>query len=109
MDLLEKMLEVETQARELIENAQTEANVIRKKARDDAQQLIIDGRKTMNERLQQEIAELESEAQARKDSILQEAERQLHTMQQQAAERMEHAVEQVMQMLVNASEPAATE
>ena len=104
MELLEKMLEVETQAREIIENAQAEANAIRKKARDDAQQVIIDGRKAMNERLKQEITKLEREAQTRKDTILQEAEHQLETTRQQATERMEHAVEQVMRMLITTSE-----
>ena len=100
MELLEKMLEVETQARELIENAQTEATAIRKKARDDAQKMIIDGRKTMHERLQQEIAELEREAQNSKDLKLQETERQLSALRQQAGERMEDAIEQVVRMLV---------
>ena len=109
MELLEQMLEIETQAREMIEQAQNEANAIRKKARDDAQQVIVDGRKMMHERLQQDITELEREAQVRKDAILQEADRQLQTMRQQAAERMEYAVEQVMQMLLNTSEQVTME
>ncbi len=101
MELLKKMLEVETRALELIEKAQAEANEIRKKAHDDAQQLIVDGRKNMHERVQQEIARLEHEAHVRKDEIHQDAEQHLVTMRQHAEAQMEFAVEHVVQTLLS--------
>ena len=59
MKILEQMLEIETEARQIVEDAKNEANVIRKKAREDAKQLVLDGKNDMQRRIQQEIAQLE--------------------------------------------------
>lgn len=99
MEILEKMLEVETQARQIIETAQREADEIRKKARDDAKQLVIDGRKNLQERLHQEITQIEEEAAARKKVIFQEAEIRLAEMKQRAEKQMNRAVGGVMKVL----------
>lgn len=95
------MLEVETEARQLIEHAQQDANGIRKKAREDAEKLVIDGRKKLHQRLQQEIAQLEEQANTQKQTILQETERQLAAVEQRAAAHLEQAVERVVTMLVH--------
>ena len=108
MELLEKMLEVESEAQQLIEQAQLEANNIRKKAREDAQQLIIDGRKNLHKRVQQEIAQLEQEANIRKAAILQETEQRLEDMKSQADAHMRKAVDKVVQMLINSHQREST-
>ena len=101
VEILEKMLEVETQARQIIETAQLEADEIRKRAREDAKQLVIDGRKNLQERLHQEIAQIEEEAAARKKAIFQEAEIQLTEMKQKAEKQIDSAVGGVMNVLLN--------
>ena len=104
MELLEKMLEVETEARQLLEQAKLDTNNIRQKAREDAQQLIIDGRKNLHERVQQEIAQLENDANARKAAILHKAKQRLAEMEARANVHMESAVEKVMQKLLDKRE-----
>ncbi len=99
MKILEKMLEVETEAKLIIENAQLEANEIRKKAREDAKQLVIDGRKNLQDRLHQEIVKIEEEATTRKKAILQEAEAHLAEIERTARERMDNAVDNVITTL----------
>lgn len=101
MEILEKMLEVETNARQVIETAQLEADEIRKKAREDAKRLVIDGRKNLQNRLQQEIKQIEEEAASRKEAIFQEAKVHLTEMEQKAEERMDHAVDCVISTLLN--------
>jgi vacuolar-type H+-ATPase subunit H len=101
VEILEKMLEVETQARQIIETAQREADEIRKKARDDAKQLVIDGRKNLQERLHQEITQIEEEAAAQKKTIFQEAETRLVEMEQVAEKQMNRTVDRVINVLLN--------
>ena len=95
------MLEVETKAKQIIETAQLEADEIRKKAREDAKHLVIDGRKNLQNRLQQEIRQIEEEAASRKEAIFQDAETRLAEMEQRAEERMDNAVDCVMSALLN--------
>jgi vacuolar-type H+-ATPase subunit H len=101
VEILEKMLEVETVAKQTIENAKREANEIRNKAREDAKQLVIDGKQKLQERLRQEISQIEEEAEARKKTILQETASRLTALERSAQERMEHTVERVIQSLLN--------
>ena len=100
MKILEKMLEVETKAKQIIETAQLEADEIRKKAREDAKRLVIDGRKNLQSRLQQEISQIEEEAASRKEAIFQEAKVHLTEMEQKAEKRMDSAVDSVMNVLL---------
>ena len=82
-------------------SAQLEADEIRKKAREDAKQLVIDGRKNLQERLHQEITQIEEEAVARKKAIFQEAETQLAEMEHLAKERIDQAVDKVINALLS--------
>ena len=100
MEILEKMLEVETEARQIVEKAKTEANAIRKKAREDAKQLVIDGKKKLQEKIQQEIKKMEEEAAAKKASIIQEMETHLAETEQTAKPKIESSVEHVMSVLL---------
>lgn len=100
MKILEKMLEVETKAKQIIETAQLEADEIRKKAREDAKRLVIEGRKNLQNRLQQEIRQIEEEAATREKAIFQEAEAHLAEMEQRAEGRMDSAVDCVMSVLL---------
>ena len=84
-----------------IEVAQREADEIRKKARDDAKQLVIDGRKNLQERLHQEITQIEEEAAVRKKAIFQEAETRLAEMEQEAEKQMSRAVDRVISIILN--------
>ena len=94
------MLKVETEARQIVENVHLEANDIRKKAREDAKQLVIDGKKELEARIQREIKQLEEDATAQKEHILKETEKQLAEMQQGAEERIETTVDQVVALLL---------
>jgi vacuolar-type H+-ATPase subunit H len=100
VEILEKMLEVETKAKQIIETAKREADEIRKKAREDAKQLIIDGRTNLQDRLHQEIAQIEEEATERKKTILQQAEIRLAEMEHKAEEQMDSVVECVIRVLL---------
>jgi vacuolar-type H+-ATPase subunit E/Vma4 len=101
VNILEKMLEVETGATQILENAQREADEIRKKAREDAKQLVLDGKKELQERLRQEVAQIEEEATVQKESIFQEAETHRAEMERIAKKRMDQAVDRVMNTLLN--------
>ena len=100
MKVLEKMLHIETEAQQIVEDAKAEANAIRKKAREDAKQLVIDGKHRMQEQIQQEIKGLEEEADARKKQIIQETEQSLAALKQVAQERMNKTVEHVVSLIL---------
>lgn len=97
--VLEQMLHIETEARQIVENAKTEANTIRKQAREGAKQRVIDGKEALQERMQQEISQIEEEAAARKTQILKDTERHLIEMEQKAKEQIGSTVEQVVALL----------
>ena len=100
MNILEKMLEVETQARQIVEDAKSEANAIRKKGREDAKQLVSDGRKSIHEEVQHGIFKIEQEAEERKTAIVGRMNTQLKTMEQKAGERIKYAVDHVLTTLL---------
>ncbi len=100
MKILDKMLEVETEARQIVEEAGTEANVIRKKAREDAKQVVIGGKKELQEKIQHEIKQLEEEAVAQKANIMKEMETHLTEMEQTAKTKIESSVDHVMRVLL---------
>jgi vacuolar-type H+-ATPase subunit E/Vma4 len=102
--LLEKMLEVETAAKQIVENAKREANEIRNKAREDAKQLVIDGKKSLQERLRQEITQIEAEAEVRKKALLQETEARLTELERIAKERIDSTVDRVITTLLESIE-----
>ena len=101
MKILKEMLGIETKARQIVENAKLEADTIRKKAREDAKQLVIDGEKNLQDRLHQEVAQIEEEAAEQKKAILKETETRLANMERVAKERMDNAVDCVITMLLN--------
>jgi vacuolar-type H+-ATPase subunit H len=94
------MLEVETEARQLVENANLEANNIREKAREDAKQLVIDGKKELQERMQQEIKKIEKEAASQKEHILKENEAHLAEIERIAKGRIDSTVDYIVSMLL---------
>lgn len=100
MKILEKMLEVETEARQIVENAKGEANTIRKNAREEAKQLVIKGKKDFQDRMQEEIKQIEEEAATRKAGILKEMETHLAEMERRAKEQVDRAVDHVMTILL---------
>lgn len=93
------MLHIETEARQIVENAKTEANAIRKQAREGAKQRVIDGKKELQERMQQAVSQIEEEAAARKIQILKDTEGHVIEMEQKAQERIDSTVEQVVALL----------
>jgi vacuolar-type H+-ATPase subunit E/Vma4 len=101
VEILEKMLQIEVEAKQIVENAKLEANQIREKARVEAAQFVVDGKKNFRERLHQEIARIEVEAETHKKAILQETDARVTEMEQVAGERMEKVVEQVMHALLD--------
>ena len=98
--ILEKMLEVETEARQIVENAKVEANTIRKKAREDAKQLVVDGKKGIQQQIQQEITKIEEEAAAQKKAILQDMENHLTKVEQGARKNFDSTVDRVLTTLL---------
>lgn len=100
MEILEKMLQVETEAKQIVENAKLEANEIRKKAREDAKQLVIEGQKNLQNRLREEIAQMAAEAETRRKEILQETETRLADFERTAKERMDYTVDCVMNAIL---------
>lgn len=100
MNVLENMLQVETEARKIVEDAQKEANAIRKNARDDAKAFVTEGKQAVRERLQQEIAQLEKDADAQRTRILSEAQQRREALEQQAVKQLDRAVENVMNLLL---------
>ena len=98
--ILERMLEVETEARQIVEQAKAEANTIRKKARDDAKQLIINGKKELQERIEQEIRQIEADAIEHKTRMLKEADIHLNTVTQRARKHLDPAAEHVLNALL---------
>ncbi len=101
MKILEEMLEVETKATQIIENAKLEANAIRVKAREDAKQLVVDGKKELQDRLLQELEQIEKDAAAQKELILKEIEITVENMERTAKERMDSTVVLVINTLLN--------
>lgn len=101
MKILEEMLEVETKATQIIENAKLEANAIRVKAREDAKQLVVDGKKELQDRLLQELEQIEKDAAAQKELILKEIEITVENMERTAKERMDSTVDLVINTLLN--------
>jgi len=101
VNVLEKMLQVETEARKIVEDAQNEANVIRKKAREDAKTFIAEGKQTVRNRLKQEIAQLEKDADVQRTRILSDAQQRRAVLEQHAGERIDRAVERVMTLLLD--------
>ncbi len=100
MNILEKMLEVEAQARQIVEDAKNEANAIRKKGREEAKQLVNDGKKFIQEEVHQEILTIEQEAQKRRTTIVNEMNIQLEKMEQKARERIAYTVDHVLTTLL---------
>ncbi len=96
MKILEQMLAIETEARQIVEDAKNEANAIRKKAREDAKQLVITGKHDLQHRIQQEIATLEDDAKKRKEQIVSETKTRLADMERIAKERIDGAAECVL-------------
>jgi len=99
--ILENMLEIETQAKQIVENAKHEADEIRKKAREDAKQLVIDGKKNLQNRLHQDITQIEEEAATRKETIFQETETRVAEIEEGAKGRIDSAVDLVIKTLLN--------
>ena len=97
--ILDEMLEIETKATQVIENAKLEATTIRNKAREDAKQLVNDGKKTLKDRLHQEIIQIEREAEAQRDAIFEEAKTRAADMERVAQDRMDSAAELVLERL----------
>ncbi|MBD3307122.1 hypothetical protein GF339_11910 [candidate division KSB3 bacterium] len=95
-NILEQMLEVESEAQQLVEDAKAEANGIRTKAREDAEQLMREGKQQIEERIQRETERLEQDAHTQKEVILNEMDAQLADMEPVANERIECAVERVV-------------
>ncbi len=100
MKALETMLQIETEALQIVEQAKIEANEIRKKAREDAKQLVIDGKQRMQEQLQQEIKALEDEANSRRAHIVQETEQRLVALEKSAQGRIEPTAQYVVSLLL---------
>ncbi len=100
MKVLETMLQIETEALQIVEQAKIEANEIRKKAREDAKQLVIDGKQRMQEQLQQEIKALEDEANSRRAHIVQETEQRLVALEKSAQGRIEPTAQYVVSLLL---------
>jgi vacuolar-type H+-ATPase subunit H len=98
--ILEKMLQIESEATQIIENAKLEAEQIRKKARAEASQIIETGKKASQERLQQEIARLDAEAETRKNTILQDAEGQIVKLERITPASLDRVAEQAVEMLL---------
>ena len=101
MNVLENMLQIETEARQIVEDAQKEANEIRKNAREDAKTFISNGKQAARDRLQQEIAQLEKDADVQRTRILNEAQQRRAILEQQAGERITQAVDNVMNLFLN--------
>ena len=101
MNVLENMLQVETEAQKIVEDAEKEASAIRKKAREDAKKLIVDGKQAVRERLQQEIRQLEKDADIQRTRILNEAQQRREALEQQAGKQIDKAVQRVMDLLLN--------
>lgn len=101
MNVLENMLQIETEARTIVEDAQNEANAIRKKAREDAKSFISDGKMAARDKLKQEIAQLEKDADAQRTRILTEAQHHRDELEQQAGKQIDKAVNKVMELLLN--------
>lgn len=93
MEILEKMLQIEVDAKQIVENAKIEADKTREKAREEAEQLVTDGKRKFQERLRQDLVRIEDDAETRKKAILQEAEVRLAEIERIAKERMEKVVE----------------
>ena len=100
MNVLENMLQIEAEARKIVEDAQNEANEIRKKAREDAKTLITKGKQSVRERLQQEIAQLEKDADVQRTRILTEAQQRRELLEQQASKQVSKAVAKVIDFLL---------
>ncbi|PID58644.1 hypothetical protein CSB45_03620 [candidate division KSB3 bacterium] len=101
MNILENMLQIETEAQKIVEDAQKEAGAIRKKARDDAAKLIADGKDRAREQLQQEIMQLEKEADVQRTRILNEAQQRREILEQGAEKQIEKAVQRVVNLLLD--------
>ncbi len=101
MNILENMLHIETEARKIVEGAQDKANTIRKKAREDAKNLVAEGKLTARNTLKQEIAQLEKDADVQRTRILTEAQQRRSELKQKAGKQIDKAVEMVMELLLN--------
>jgi len=100
MNVLEKMLDVESEAQKIVEDAKDEANAIRNKAREDAQQLVTDGKNTFQEKMRAEIQRLEQDAATQKEQIFATAHTLLAQKEQQARGRIDQAVEHIVNLLL---------
>lgn len=99
--ILDQMLVVEVEARKIVEDAKEEANTVRKKAREDAKQLVINGKNDFERRIRQEITQLEQEAERQKEQIAHSTKTSLSDMERLAKERIDKAVAQVLSQLLS--------
>ena len=95
MKILEQMLEIEAEAHQIVADAKDEANAIRKKAREDAKHIVLDGKNELQHRVQQEIATLEQEAEKHKEQIVSATKTRLTETERLAKERIEKTVDSV--------------
>ncbi len=101
MKILEQMLAIETEARQIVEDAKNEANAIRKKAREDAKQLVITGKHDLQHRVQQEVTLLEQEAEKQKEQIVSVTKTRISETERMAKERIERTVEHVISQFLH--------
>ncbi len=96
MELVQRIKEAEQQARELIEKAKQESAGLLEKTAAEEEQIWRQAQQERKDRIAAAVTEAEQIAQVEMESLLNEGQKQINTLQQKAADRMEECVSSVL-------------